>query len=122
MAKVPVSILHSPSSDSRQTLLAGQIAIYLALGLSKMATVLIVRRLFTPTMKEPRRVCNIVLGVVILWTVASVILVSAGCSAASISPKTPFETCPGIKIRYLVVTITDALTDILLTVTPAYLC
>jgi hypothetical protein len=122
MAKVPVSILYSPSSDSRQTLLAGQIAIYLALGLSKMATVLIVRRLFTPTMKEPRRVCNIVLGVVILWTVASVILVSAGCCAASISPKTPFETCPGIKIRYLVVTITDALTDILLTVTPAYLC
>jgi hypothetical protein len=102
--------------------LAAQIVIYLALGLSKTATVLIVRRLFTVDMREPRRICNIVTGIVVIWTVVSAMVVSVGCSAASVSPRSVLETCPGIRTRYLIVTITDALTDILLTVTPAYLC
>jgi hypothetical protein len=102
--------------------LAAQIAIYLALGLSKTATVLIVRRLFTVDMREPRRICNVVTGIAVMWTVVSAIVVSVGCSAASVSPRSSLETCPGIRTRYLIVTITDALTDILLTVTPAYLC
>jgi hypothetical protein len=102
--------------------LAAQIAIYLALGLSKTATVLIVRRLFTVDMREPRRICNVVTGIVVMWTVVSAIVVSVGCSAASVSPRSSLETCPGIRTRYLIVTITDALTDIFLTVTPAYLC
>jgi hypothetical protein len=102
--------------------MAAQITTYLTLGLSKMATILIVRRLFTVDMKEPWRVCNIVTGCVVAWTVTSALLVSAGCSAESVSPKSPTQTCPGIRSRYLAVTITDALTDILLTITPAYLC
>jgi hypothetical protein len=105
-----------------QTQMAAQITAYLTLGLSKMATILIVRRLFTVDMKEPWRICNIITGCVVAWTIASALLISAGCSAESISPQTPTQTCPGIRSRYLVVTITDALTDILLTVTPAYLC
>jgi hypothetical protein len=102
--------------------LAGQVATYLTLGLSKIATILIVRRLFTVDMKEPWRICNIVTGAIIIWTVASAILVSVGCSAESISPQIPVQTCPSIETRYLVVIITDAITDILLTITPAYLC
>jgi hypothetical protein len=102
--------------------LAAQVTVYLALGLSKTATVLIVRRLFTADMREPRRICNVVTGIVVTWTIASALLVSVGCSAASVSPRSLLETCPGMRTRYLIVTITDALTDILLTVTPAYLC
>jgi hypothetical protein len=109
-------------SDPRQTLLAAQIATYFALGLSKTATVLIVRRLFTVDMREPRRTCNIVTGIVVIWTIVSALLISVGCSAASISPRSLLETCPGMRTRYLIVTITDALTDIILTVTPTYLC
>jgi hypothetical protein len=105
-----------------QTQMAVQITTYITLGLSKMATILIVRRLFTVDMKEPWRICNIVTGCVVAWTVASAFLVSAGCSAESVSPQTPTQTCPGIRSRYLAVTITDAVTDILLTITPAYLC
>jgi hypothetical protein len=105
-----------------QTQMAAQITTYLTLGLSKMATILIVRRLFTVDMKEPWRVCNIVTGCVVAWTFTSALLVSVGCSAESVSPQTPTQTCPGIRSRYLAVTITDAVTDILLTVTPAYLC
>ena len=73
-------------------------------------------------MKEPWRICNFVTGAIVAWTIASAVLVSAGCSAESISPQTPAQTCPSIETRYLVVTITDAVTDVLLTITPAYLC
>jgi hypothetical protein len=122
MAKVILLIVSPAPSDSRQTLVAGQVAIYLTLGLSKTATALILRRLFTVDMRGPRRICNIIVGAIVVWTIASAVLVSVGCSAASISPKTPLHTRPNIGTRYLVVTVTDAVTDILLTVTPAYLC
>jgi hypothetical protein len=121
MARVCPVTLHLHHLTS-QTQMAAQITTYLTLGLSKMATILIVRRLFTVDMKEPWRICNIVTGFVVAWTVVSAFLVSAGCSAESVSPKTPTQTCPGIRSRYLAVTITDAVTDILLTITPAYLC
>jgi hypothetical protein len=86
-----------------------------------VATILIVRRLFTVDMRGPRRICNIIIGAIVVWTIASAVLVSAGCSAASISLKTPLHTCPNFGTRYLVVTVTDAVTDSILTVTPAYL-
>jgi hypothetical protein len=105
-----------------QTQAAGQVAIYITLGLSKTATILIGRRVFTNDMKNSRLVCNIITGVIVLWTLVSAVLVSVGCSATSISPKTSSQVCPGIESRYLFVVITDALTDILLSVTPAYLC
>jgi hypothetical protein len=122
MARVGPSVTPIISRLTRQTQMAVQITTYLTLGLSKMATILIVRRLFTVDMKEPWRTCNVVTGFVIAWTIASAFLVSVGCSAESVAPQTPIQTCPGIRSRYLVVTITDAITDLLLTITPAYLC
>jgi hypothetical protein len=58
MAKVILLIVSTAPSDLRQTLAAGQVAIYLTLGLSKAATALIVivRRLFTVDIRGSRRI------------------------------------------------------------------
>lgn len=49
-------------------------------------------------------------------------LVSVGCSPASLAPMIPSEACPSIVARYKVVVITDAITDMILVITPVYLC
>lgn len=106
----------------RQTYSGGQVAIYISLGVSKIATILLVRRLFIRDMKKAWTTCNAVLCAMFAWTIASAVLVSAGCSAESLSPKTSAQICSGIETRYMIVVVTDAITDLVLAVVPAYLC
>jgi hypothetical protein len=56
------------------------------------------------------------------WTMASAVVVSAECSAESLSSKKTTQICSGIETRYMVVVVTDAMTDLVLAVVPAYLC
>ena len=96
--------------------------VYLSLGFSKVATILLVRRLFTRDMKIAWSTCNTVVGVMVTWTVASAIIVSAGCSSESLSPRTSSKLCAGLKTRYMLVTVADGVTDLVLAFLPAYLC
>jgi hypothetical protein len=105
----------------QQTYSAGQIVLYISLGFSKVATILLVRRLFIRDMNA-WKICNVITGAVVIWTLVSAVLVSAGCSGESLSPKTPSQICSGIEARYLFVVITDAITDTVLAFVPAYLC
>lgn len=107
---------------SQQTYAGDQIAIYISLGVSKIATILLVRRLFIRNMTKAWTTCNAVVCAMIVWTIASAVLVSTGCSAESLSPKTSSQICSGIEIRYMVVIVTDVITDLVLAVIPAYLC
>lgn len=95
---------------------------YISLGFSKIATILLVRRLFIRDMKNTWRICNVITGAILIWTILSALLVSAGCSAESISPKTPSQICSGIEKRYMFVVVTDAMTDLVLAFIPVYLC
>ncbi|KAH8725674.1 hypothetical protein GQ44DRAFT_652357 [Phaeosphaeriaceae sp. PMI808] len=99
-----------------------QIALYICLGVSKVATVLLVKRLFTRDMRKAWIICNAFTGAAIAWTIAAALLVSVGCSPESTAPIVPSRTCPTIVARYKVVVITDALTDIALVIIPGYLC
>ncbi|KAF1850648.1 uncharacterized protein K460DRAFT_391103 [Cucurbitaria berberidis CBS 394.84] len=99
-----------------------QIALYVSLGFSKIATILLIQRLFTRDMRTAWQICNVVTGCVAAWTVLASFLVSAGCSPESMAPKSPSETCPTIIARYQFVVATDAITDIILVIIPAYLC
>jgi hypothetical protein len=58
----------------------------------------------------------------VTWTVASTIMVFAGCSSESLSPRTSSELCAGLKTRYMLVTVADGVTDLVLAILPAYLC
>jgi hypothetical protein len=58
----------------------------------------------------------------VTWTVGSAIMVSAGCSSESVSPRTGSKLCVGLKTRYMLVTVTDGVTDLVLAILPAYLC
>ena len=73
-------------------------------------------------MKKAWTTCNVVVCAMFVWTIASAVVVSAGCSAESLSPKTSSQMCTGIVTSYMVVVITDAITDLVLAVVPAYLC
>ncbi|KAF2122186.1 hypothetical protein BDV96DRAFT_482763 [Lophiotrema nucula] len=98
-----------------------QIAFYLSLGLSKCAAVLLIQRLFTRDAKKFWLICNIVTGITLSWTLVAAILVSVGCSPKSTFPATAADVCLGLPKRYEAVVITDALTDLLLVIVPAYL-
>lgn len=105
-----------------KTFAGAQVALYLSLGLSKIATILLVRRLFIRDMKSAWVMCNVVTVIVTIWTVLSAFLVSVGCSNDSLSPKEPSSICLGIQTRYLFVVITDCFTDAVLAFIPTYLC
>ena len=96
--------------------------VYLSLGFSKLATILLVRRLFIRDMKSAWSTCNTVVCAMVIWTIISAILVSAGCSAESLSPRTIRGLCSGLRTRYMVVVVTDGVSDTVLAVLPAYLC
>lgn len=96
--------------------------VYLSLGFSKIATILLVRRLFIRDMKAAWSICNVVVAIMAIWTVASAIMVSAGCSAESLSPHTGSKLCAGLKTRFLFLTVADGVTDLVLAILPAYLC
>ncbi|KAF2732925.1 hypothetical protein EJ04DRAFT_469290 [Polyplosphaeria fusca] len=98
-----------------------QIALYLSLGLSKCAAVTLVQRLFTRDAKQFWMICNIVVAVMAIWTIFAALMLSVGCSPEGLAPGTESQICPGISTRYKVVIITDALTDALLVLAPAYL-
>jgi hypothetical protein len=96
--------------------------VYLSLGFSKIATILLVRRLFIREMKLAWSTCNTVVCAMVIWTIASALTVSAGCSAVSLSPQTIPDLCSGLRTRYMVVVVTDGVTDMVLAILPAYLC
>ncbi|KAH6638746.1 hypothetical protein C7974DRAFT_421421 [Boeremia exigua] len=104
------------------TFAGAQVATYVSLGFSKMASILLVRRLFIRDMKNAWIICNIITGVVTIWTLVAAPLVSAGCTNESLSPKTPQDICTGIETRYLFVVVTDGITDFVLAFVPTYLC
>ncbi|KAH7351401.1 hypothetical protein BKA66DRAFT_279790 [Pyrenochaeta sp. MPI-SDFR-AT-0127] len=99
-----------------------QIALYISLGFSKIATILLVQRLFTRDMKKAWVICNIITGCLIIWTVLAGFLVSTSCSPESTAPRASSDTCPGIIARYQFIVIVDAVTDMILVIIPAYLC
>lgn len=105
-----------------QTYSRGQVFIYISLGFSKTALILLVRRLFIRDMKHAWAVCNVATVVIVTWTLVSAVLVSASCASESLSPRKPSDICHGIEIRYLVVVITDGITDLMLAFIPTYLC
>ncbi|KAF2004742.1 hypothetical protein P154DRAFT_551938 [Amniculicola lignicola CBS 123094] len=113
----------SDSSYARMasTEYANQVVLYLSLGLSKCASVMLVQRLFTREARQFWIICNIVTVVMIIWTVFAAFMVSVGCSPPSIAPTTKDQICPSIYSRYQIVVITDVITDVILILAPAYL-
>jgi hypothetical protein len=105
-----------------QTYSGGQVIIYISLGFSKLASILLVRRLFIRDMKNAWAVCNVITVTIAMWTFVSAVLVSAGCASDSLSPKKASDICHGIETRYMLVIITDGMTDLILAFVPAYLC
>lgn len=99
-----------------------QIALYISLGLSKLSTILFIRRLFTRDMKKSWVICNSMTALAVIWTVLTAFLVSVGCSPESLAPTMPSQICPSIVARYTAVVVTDAVTDVALVVIPFLLC
>ncbi|KAJ6267232.1 hypothetical protein PSV08DRAFT_380835 [Bipolaris maydis] len=100
---------------------SNQVVVYICLGLSKLSTILLVQRLFTREMRNAWKTCVFITGIIVIWTIASALLVSIGCPADALSPRTSSQICNGIESRYLFVTATDGLTDFVLALTPTYL-
>jgi hypothetical protein len=97
-------------------------ALYASLGLSKIAAITLTQRLFTRDMKKSWVICTMVMILLVIWTIASTLLVSVGCSPRSLVPEAASQTCPTIVARYKVVVATDIITDVVLVAVPAYLC
>ncbi|KZM24452.1 hypothetical protein ST47_g4406 [Ascochyta rabiei] len=116
------SITAEQYSRMASTYSSGQVVLYISLGFSKISTILLVRRLFIRDMKNAWAMCNLITGAMVIWTIVSAVLVLAGCTSDSLSPKTPSDICNGIEVRYMFVVITDGVTDLILAFIPSYLC
>ena len=73
-------------------------------------------------MKHAWAVCNVATAVIITWTLVSAVLVSAGCASESLLPRESSDICHGLEVRYMVVVISDGITDFMLAFIPTYLC
>ncbi|KAF2472815.1 uncharacterized protein BDR25DRAFT_366028 [Lindgomyces ingoldianus] len=100
---------------------ANQVVFYLSIGLSKCAAVLLIQRLFTRDAKKFWMICNVVTGLMAVWTIVATLAVSVGCNPKSTLPALEEQTCPSLLPRYQVIIITDTVTDVLLVLVPAYL-
>lgn len=78
-------------SDS---LSASQILLLLSHALTKCSVVLLIRRLFARYYGIFRTISNVTLGLCMLWGVASVIAIVAGCSSQHLLAGTPSSICP----------------------------
>jgi hypothetical protein len=105
----------------QQSQYGNQITFCISLGLSKISTILLVQRLFTRDMKKAWVLCNIVMAVVVAWTITAAFMVSVGCSPESVVPRDWSQTCPTIVARYKFVVVVDAITDLVLVIIPGYL-
>lgn len=114
--------VHVALPNIRQAQYGNQAALYMSLGISKISTILLTQRLFTRDMKRSWILCQIMMVTAAVWTIVSPLLVSLGCSPASIAPRSAAQTCHNIVLRYEFVVVTDAITDIVLTIVPASLC
>jgi hypothetical protein len=104
-----------------QSQFGNQIAIYTSIGLSKLSTILLVQRIFTRDMRKAWVLCNVVVAVVVAWTIAAAFMVSVGCSPESVAPKASSQICPSIVVRYKIVVVLDAITEVVLVAIPGYL-
>ena len=73
-------------------------------------------------MKRAWVICNVVIGIIVTWAIVSAVLVSASCTKESLSPKKPSDVCHGIETRYMIIIVTDGITDLALALVPTYLC
>jgi hypothetical protein len=105
----------------QQSQYGNQITFYISLGFSKMSTILLVQRLFTRDMRKAWVLCNIVMALVVTWTITAALVVSAGCSPESVAPRNWSQICPTIVARYKFVVVVDAITDLVLVIIPGYL-
>lgn len=101
--------------------LANQVLLYFTLCLAKCSVVLLIQRVFTRDMKVMWWVCNILVGAVIAWGIASMIAISVGCSPSTHVPSAAQTTCIGWILRYKLVVAFDVITEVLLVVLPIYL-
>ncbi|GAB7323012.1 hypothetical protein MBLNU13_g05538t1 [Cladosporium sp. NU13] len=90
--------------------LANGILFILAIALTKLSVVFFVKRLLTQELRKAWWFAHIVMGLTVAWTIASVLLVSVGCSPqnAVFEP----QTCTGMTARWSVVIGTDALLEL----------
>ncbi|KAH7126564.1 hypothetical protein B0J11DRAFT_459762, partial [Dendryphion nanum] len=108
-------------SQSRiMTAMISQILLILSLGLTKCSVISLIRRVFTRDMMHSWLICDIILGFVCIWTIASTVVVSAGCNLSNYIPPDGNRTCSGFTTRWLVVTTLDVVSELLLFVLPIY--
>lgn len=86
----------TPHQDTvwSDALSASQILLLVSHALAKCSVILIIRRLFARCYGIFRTMSNAMLGLCMLWGLASVIAIVAGCSSKHLLAGTPSSICP----------------------------
>lgn len=86
---------------------------------AKISMAILTRRLFNSYQGSKSILCNALIGLTLLWPVLAVLIIFPGCSVGNLS--TPNGKCDGLLARWVVVAIVDCVSEIVLTVVPAFL-
>ncbi|OCK81367.1 hypothetical protein K432DRAFT_450183 [Lepidopterella palustris CBS 459.81] len=100
---------------------ANQILLYASLCLSKCSVILLIRRVFTRDMKSFWVICTVMLGAIVVWGIASIIGICAGCLPTEYGALSTNMKCAGWTLRYKLVVIFDIITETILVLIPIYL-
>ncbi|GAB7352979.1 hypothetical protein MBLNU459_g3546t2 [Dothideomycetes sp. NU459] len=92
-----------------QAVLASNCLFVVALGLSKCSVICFMKRLFTRELRSAWIICNIALGMVGLWTLASILILTIGCGPAS---NVAGDRCIGMVLRWGIVSGIDGLFEL----------
>jgi hypothetical protein len=92
-----------------------------SLGFSKCSVILFLRQLFTRANYKAWNLCTGLLLAAACWTVISVIVVSAGCSASGALAHEAQAHCSSDVSRWKAVTGIDVCFELILVIIPAYL-
>jgi hypothetical protein len=103
-----------------KTAFASQLLTIMSLCLSKCSIILLIRRVFTRDLAQFWLICNMLLAFSVAWAVASIILVTVGCSSSTYIPPRGDDSCVGLAVRWDVVVALDVFTEFVMIVLPIY--
>jgi hypothetical protein len=77
-----------------QAIFAGRILLIVALTLSKVSVVALIRHLFTQDMRKAWAACNYYAVAVVFWGLMSIMALSVDCSSTSLLDTDQSDSCP----------------------------
>lgn len=107
------TLLAPRTNTTSQNITVAKLLYIICLGFAKLGMTWPIRNIYSRLGdRRPVHLCNILLGAEVVWTIASLIVLSAGCSPNHILPTVDQPSCAYGSFRWGVVVFFDCFTEL----------